>query len=74
MYLKNEASTNYLAASSCSMFLFECLFYVRPSDFCSILKVRHVMGALIRTSIEYTEKVVLESRENRTRAQSNLSH
>ena len=32
--------------------LFECLFYIRLSDFCCLLKDRHVMGALIMTSIE----------------------
>ena len=33
------------------------MFYVRPSDFFSVsLKVRHVMGGIIMTSIEYTEK------------------
>ena len=35
---------------------FECLFYVRPLDFSSLFKVRHVMGALIMTSIECKEK------------------
>ena len=33
-----------------------CFFNVRPSDFCNLFKVRHVMGALIMTAIEYTEK------------------
>ena len=47
-----------------------CLFHVRPSDFCSLYKVRHVMGALIMTSIEHMEKVY-DSSGNRTRA---LSH
>ena len=32
------------------------VFYVRPSDFCSLFKVRYVMCAIIMTSIEYTEK------------------
>ena len=37
------------------LFLFECLFYVRLSDFCNIF-VRHVMGALIMTFMERTKK------------------
>ena len=36
--------------------LFECLFYVRSTDFSSLFKVRIVMGALIVTSIEHIEK------------------
>ena len=46
--------------------LFYCLLYVRPSNFCSLFKVRLVMGAKIMTSIYYVEKVALTG--NRTRA------
>ena len=41
--------------------LFESLFYVRPSDFGSLFIVRHVIGALIMTSIEQMEKVLNSS-------------
>ena len=54
-------------------FLFECLFYVWPSDFGRLSKVRHVMGALILTSIGYLENDFLEYHGNRTRALSGLS-
>ena len=33
------------------------LFYVRPSDFWSLLKIRLVMGAIIMTSIQLLVKV-----------------
>ena len=44
--------------------LFKCLFYVRPSDFSRLFKVRHVIGALIMTSIEHTGKSFWLSRES----------
>ena len=28
---------------------FDCVFYVRQSDFCSLFKVRHMTGVLIMT-------------------------
>ena len=50
--------------------LFECLFYVRETDFSSLFKVRHVMGALIMTSIDSVEK----SRLLRVSNQEPLDH
>ena len=47
-----------------SDFLFECSFYVRQSDFCSLIKIRHVMGALNMTPIKYMEKVYRLLRES----------
>ena len=35
---------------------FQCLFYVRPTEFWSLFMIRHVTGALIMTSIEYRVK------------------
>ena len=40
------------------------VFYVRPLDFCSLFKVINVMGALIRTSIIYMEKLALAGFEH----------
>ena len=53
-------------------FQFEC-FHVRPTDFCTLFKVRNVMGTFImgglilkqQQAIEHTKKV--DSRGNRTR-------
>ena len=42
----------------------ECFFYVRPSYFCSLFKVRHVIGALNMTSIEYKGEKI-DTRGNR---------
>ena len=38
------------------VFVFECLFRVRPLAFCSLFKIGHVMGAKIITSTQQTEK------------------
>ena len=50
--------------------LFECLFYVRTSDFCSQFKVRQVMGEIFITNICIK---VFYSGGNRTRALLNKS-
>ena len=47
---------NYINSSSSFFVSLNAGFNVRTSDFCRLFKVKHVMYALIKTSIEFTEK------------------
>ena len=38
-----------LTNSTPNKWVFYCVFYVQPSDFCSLFKVKHVTGTLIMT-------------------------
>ena len=64
----------HIALYKFKCFLFECWFYVRPSDLCSLFKVRHFMGSLIMTSIKCSKKRFLDSHGNQTWALLDRSH